>query len=51
METVPSDGLMPLAPLAADGIVMLPPVSSPMHAAASLAIGATPDPWLDPPGT
>jgi hypothetical protein len=28
-----------------------PPVSSPRQAAARRAIGATPEPWLEPPGT
>src|SRR3954447_23411761 len=46
----PSEGLMPLAPLIDAGIMIEPPVSSPIAAAHRRATGATPEPWLEPPG-
>src|SRR5829696_9869232 len=51
VEPRPSDGLIAEAPLHAAGKRIEPPVSSPRQAAASRATGATPEPWLDPPGT
>src|ERR687894_392589 len=51
VEPKPSEGLIADAPLHAAGKMIEPPVSSPSVAAASRAIGATPEPWLEPPGT